>query len=245
MFQTPIRAISTGRLSAQPALRKCWSIAFAPARNCSKFALADGNGQRHADRGPHGIAATDPVPHLEAVVLVHAEGVHGLVIGGHGREVLGDDAFAELADQPGARGVGIGQRLKRREGLGGDDEQRGRGVRVLEHIVEVAAIDVRDELHPRRPLVNSSRASTAMAGPRSEPPMPIFTTRVKGLPALPTMRPSRTAFGEIQHALALGNHLAGDGAGPDRGALRLAQGHMQHRAILGAVDVFALNMPSM
>src|SRR5205814_1845867 len=35
------------------------------------------------------------------------------------------------------------------------------------------------------PRVKAESACTAMAGPKSEPPMPLFPTRRKGLPALP------------------------------------------------------------
>ena len=42
------------------------------------------------------------------------------------------------------------------------------------------------------PAVYCSSACTAINGPRSEPPMPMLITSLKGLFKLPTMRPERT-----------------------------------------------------
>ena len=89
--------------------------------------------------------------------------------------------------------------------------------------------------------VSGCSASTAMAGPRSEPPMPMLMTVVNGAPPEPRTTPSRTLFGELQHALALGEHLARDvfaarGVGGDAGH---AQRGVQHRATFGGVDGLA------
>jgi hypothetical protein len=51
---------------------------------------AEGEGDGHADGGPGGVAAADPVPELEHVVGVDAELGHGLAVGRQGGEVLGN-----------------------------------------------------------------------------------------------------------------------------------------------------------
>src|SRR4029077_17708261 len=45
----------------------------AAAEKVIEVALADRDGERNPDRGPDGIAAPDPVPHLEAVLRMHPE----------------------------------------------------------------------------------------------------------------------------------------------------------------------------
>jgi len=57
-----------------------------------------------------------------------------------------DALLAQFADQPFARGVGVGERLLRRERLGADDEERGRRIDLLERVREFDAIDVRDAM---------------------------------------------------------------------------------------------------
>ena len=91
------------------------------------------------------------------------------------------------------------------------------------------------------PRVSGCSASTAMAGPRSEPPMPMLMTVSNGVPAEPRIVPLRTSVGELQHALALGEHLARDvrAARGVRGSRRHAQRGVQHGAILGGVDGLA------
>ena len=70
--------------------------------------------------------------------------------------------------------------------------------------------------------------------------MPILTMRLNGLPALPIMRPPRTASAKSEHAVALGHDLCADVLAADRCARRLAQGDMQHGTILGGIDVLAV-----
>ena len=52
---------------------------------------------------------------------------------------------AEPGQRPIPRGVGVGHRLQRREGLRGDDEQRLRRIEVAGRLGEVGAVDVGDE----------------------------------------------------------------------------------------------------
>ena len=77
---------------------------------------------RHADGGPHRIAAADPIPEAENAVWLDAEGGAGFEIGGESREVVVDRGIAELPRNPGPRGGSIGHGLVGSEGLGGDDD---------------------------------------------------------------------------------------------------------------------------
>ena len=110
----------------------------------------------------------------------------------------------------------------------------------LQHVGEMAAVDVGHELAARaRRAVKARSACTAMAGPRSEPPMPMLTTSVKGFCALPTIAPPRTPSANASmRSRSLMTVLLDLGAA-DAGARRLAQRHVQHRAILGGVDLLA------
>ncbi len=80
------------------------------------------------------------------------------------------------------------------------------------------------------PRVQGRNASTAIAGPRSEPPMPMLTTVRNGCPvALPHATiANRTR--ERQHALAFGEHLRLDVRAAERISRVLPQRHVQGRA---------------
>ena len=84
-YQTPSSPMMTGMFSASGALRKCSSIACAPARKSRKFSRADRDGERQADRRPHRIAAADPVPEAEDAVGPDAELGDLLEVGGDAR----------------------------------------------------------------------------------------------------------------------------------------------------------------
>ena len=88
-------------------------------------------------------------------------------------------------------------------------------------------------------MVYGRSACTAIAGPRSEPPMPMFTTRVKGLPELPTMRPARTFSAKVSMCSRSVITTRAMSAAPDVRSRRLPQRHVQHRAPFGGVDLLA------
>ncbi len=89
--------------------------------------------------------------------------------------------------------------------------------------------------------LKASSAMYAMAGPRSEPPMPTFTTAAMRSPVAPRHCPPRTASAKApircQHLVHLGDdvvavdHQRVAGGPPQRG--------VQDRAVLGRVDVHA------
>src|SRR5512139_1175867 len=66
------------------------------AQEGEEIVAADRDSERYADGRPHGVAAANPIPHLEAVVRMHAEGIHGLVVDGHRGEMLAHRLLAEL-----------------------------------------------------------------------------------------------------------------------------------------------------
>ena len=117
---------------------------------------AEDHGEGGADSGIHGVAAADPVPEAEGVGRVDAELLDLLQVGGDGDEVLLDGVGVlrvgavdgalglELFEQPGAGFTGVGQGLKRGEGLGDDDEQGGLRVEALGLLGQIVRVDVGD-----------------------------------------------------------------------------------------------------
>ena len=93
----------------------------------------------------------------------------------------------------------------------------------------------------RGPSWYGASASAAIAGPRSEPPMPILTMSVIFLPVAPRALPERTASANADMASSTGMNLGHDIVAVDGEALALGrpQRDMQHRAVLGDVDLVA------
>ena len=76
-----------------------------------------------------------------------------------------------------SRGRGVRHRLLRGEGLRHHDDQRACRIAAFQRSLEVLRVDVRGEAHSSAP---SPSASASRRGPRSEPPVPRFTMRLKG-----------------------------------------------------------------
>lgn len=108
-------------------------------------ANVDGNAE--ADGTPDRVSATDPALEAKHVLAVDAElGDLGLV-GGEGDKVLGNLALVVgLLEEPGLGCVGVGACLGGGKGLGGDEEEGGLGVGVLEGLGHVSAVNVGDEM---------------------------------------------------------------------------------------------------
>ena len=150
-----------------------------------------------------------------------------------------DRVRAEFVDQPGARGVRVSESLERGEGLGRYDEQ-GRGrVGGLQHLREMAAVDVRNELAARRAAgigpqcQHRHRRSQVRAADANVDHQPECCARAACDDA------SAHVFSEGQHARTLGHDRAFDVRPANAGSRGLAQCHVQHRAILGDVNVLA------
>ena len=140
--------------------------------------------ERHgeADGRPHGVAPADPIPHREPAIGRDAELVHRGLVRRHGHALRGHGRLAARGEQPLAHGLRVHERLERREGLRADHEQRRLGIDAREHVRERDAVDVGDEVHAEPARQSSANACTAMTMPRSDPPMPMLTMSVIGLP---------------------------------------------------------------
>jgi len=137
--------------------------------------------------------------------------------------------------------MGVGQRLLRGEGLGGDDEQGGFGIEPGQGVRDVVGIHVGHEVHPKRrggigperlagharPQVRTADADvhhvrdppTGPAGPLAAP---------HGLGKAP--HPGEHRIDPEHHVLAVDQ---------DRGVGPVPQGHVKHGTALREVDPLA------
>ena len=145
-----------------------------------------------------------------------------------------DGFAAESAGQPCAGRGRIEARLGGGEGLGGDDEQGRRRIETGDDAIELAAVDVGEEMHAERrlacvaqriagelrPEVRAADADVDHVGDAA--------SRVAGAP------PAADVVGQCLHACEHGR---------DVGAMRIAAGsaqrHVQDRALLGVIDRLA------
>ena len=95
----------------------------------------------------------------------------------HRDEMIGDGILAERLDEPGAGRAGVGERLDGRERLRRDDEQRRCRVEAAS-TAAMSAPSMLETRRQRRRMADAASAPVAIAGPRSEPPMPMLTTSV-------------------------------------------------------------------
>ena len=198
---------------------------------------------READRRIHRVAAADPVPEAEHVGGVDAELRHALGVGRHGDEVPAHRPLvAERAQAPGARRMGVGQRLERREGLRADDEQRLLGIEVARGFLEVGAVDVGDEAEGHvapavmtQRLVGHHRAEVGAA----DADIDDVADALAGVAR--ASAPLRTCSRESRHALEHRVHLGHDVDAVDQDPLarRRPQGDVQDGALLGHIDFLA------
>ena len=112
-------------------------------------------------------------------------------------------------------------------------------IRRLQHLRQVQPSMLETNSQRGAPPVYARSASTAMAGPRSEPPMPMFTTSRNGWPLLPVIAPLRTPSAKASMRARSLITVFSDLRAADRCARRLAQRHVQHGAVLGGVDALA------
>lgn len=108
---------------------------------------ADVKSNRQTDSAPDGVTATDPGLETEHVLAVNAELGDLLDVGRQSDEVLGNvSIFLRSLQEPLLSSVGVGSRLSGGEGLGGDQEERGLGVGLLEGLSDMSAVNVGDEV---------------------------------------------------------------------------------------------------
>ena len=202
---------------------------------------ADGEHRGEANRRAHGIAATHPIPEGEHVGGVNAELGYLLRIGRDGDEMLRDGLLvaAQSVEQPLARALGIGHGLQRREGLGGNDEQRLGRVEVAGRLNEVNAVNVGDEAEGHRPLAVMFERFVGHDRPEvgaADADVDDVADALAGV-ALPRAAPD--AVGEVghlvEHGMDLGHNVLA--VHNDGGVLGRSQGDVQDGAVLGEVDL--------
>ena len=173
---------------------------------------------------------------------VDAEFFDRLRVGGDGREVAGDRRLrAELADEPRARGGGIGHGLERGEGFGRDDEQCLRRIEIVYCLAEGGPIDIGDETEVEpavavaaQGLIGHLRAEIRPADADIHDVADALS-RVAGPRAVAHLRRERRHA--VEHRVHAGDDVLAIDL--DHGAARSAQGDVQHRAAFGRVDLLA------
>ena len=103
-------------------------------------------GDRQTDGGPNGISTADPAFEAKHVLGVDSEFGNFFGVGGQGNKVLGNIFLLCGLQEPFLCSVGIGDGLSGGEGLGGNEEESGLGVGILESLDDVSAINVGDEM---------------------------------------------------------------------------------------------------
>ena len=111
---------------------------------------AHGDRDRQAYRRPQRIAPADPFP--EAQRAADAELRCSCHIGRQRNEMLGNRAFAVLrsaiGQKPGTDGMCVEHGLGRGERLRGHEEQRAFGAHARQHMAQLMAVDIGDEMKP-------------------------------------------------------------------------------------------------
>ncbi len=194
-----------------------------------------------ADSRVHGVAAAHPIPEFEHVGRIDAEFRHLRGIGRNGDEVRRHALLisAERPQRPGARGLRIGHRLQRGEGLGGDDEQGLGRIEIVDRLGEIGAVHVGNE-----PELQVSTGVVAQRLERHHRPQvraadPDVDHGADGLAGVALPLRIANLAGEFRHLVQHGVHF-GDNVLPvhqHARAFRRAQGHVEHRTLLGDVDL--------
>ena len=206
----------------------------------------DGERDHQADRRPQRIAAADPVAEAEGALGRDAEFADSLQVGRQRGEVPADRRLAQLFGDPGARRRGIGRVSSVVKVL----EATRNSVRAGSSPCTVAWNAWPSTLDRNRASIRASvrpmvSASVATRGPRSEPPMPMFTTVVSRSPVAPRWLPSWIAVTKPRmRSRSAAASLEASSMPPAQcrlqaGLARRAQRHMHRGAVLGGVHHLA------
>ena len=146
-----------------------------------------------------------------------------------------------LRQEPVARTVRVGQRFLRGEGFRGDDEKRGLGGKLAQRLGDVSAIDVGNEMGARAlAAIGLQRLGHHDGAEIRAADADVHDIRDRlarvALPRAGTHR-VREFLHVREHRVHFRHHvLAID---QDRRIRPVAQCDMQHRAVLGEIDLFA------
>ena len=211
--------------------------------------------ERQPDRGVDRIAAADPVPDLERVRRVDAEGLDLVERGRDGDEVVGDGILLlrvgpvdraggfEPRPEPVSREASVGQGLERREGLGCHDDESRLGVEVFRLVGEVERVDVGDESGRDARVGIRFEGGGDHRGAEVRPADADVHDGLHGLAGDAGPLARAHPVGERAHRVEHPLHVVVDLLPVDdergRGPGRAAEGGVQHRAVLGGVDVVA------
>ena len=147
----------------------------------------------------------------------------------------------ERGERPRPRGVRVGHRLLRGEGLGRNDEQRLGRVEVVRGFGEVGAVDVGHEAERQvaRAVVAQGFVGHDRAEVRSADADVDDGANALARVAFPFA--AADAIGELGHLVQHGVNFRHDvlAIDEDLRVTRRAQGHVQHGAVLGEVDLVA------
>ena len=95
---------------------------------------------------PDTVAPSNPVGESEHVLLVDTELGDLLLVGRQSNEVLRNVLLLGALQEPCLCSVGVGDGLGGCEGLGSDEEEGGLGVRLVERLLDVCAVNIGDEV---------------------------------------------------------------------------------------------------
>jgi hypothetical protein len=147
----------------------------------------------------------------------------------------------QAGQQPVTRGMRVGHGLQRGEGLGGDDEQRLRGIEIAHRLGEIRTVDVGDEAEGHGPLAVVLERFVGHDRPEIRPADADIDHIADALARMALPGAAAQPIGEVRHlvqnGMDLGHHILA--VVNDGGAPRRAQGDVKHRAVLRDVDLVA------
>ena len=202
----------------------------------------DGDHERQADRGRQRVAPADPVPEPEHVLGRDAERRDLLLRSSTPpRSACDRRLVAQGVDRPVARGVGVRERLERRERLGDDDEERLGGIEAVDRLGELGAVDVGDEADVEVALALVQERLVRHRGAEIGPADADVHDGADRLAGVPDPRAGPHPVGELRHPVEdrvdLGDHVLP--VDDELAVARHAQRHVADGAVLGHVDVLA------
>ena len=206
--------------------------------------VSDADANRESDGRPEGVATTDPIPELEHVGLIDAEGRHSSSVGGKSDEVLGDSGLVlGRLQEPLLCGLGVGDSLLSGERLGSHNEQSRLGVADPEGLSHIRAVNVGDEVHGDVALAVELESFGYHDGAKVRATNANVDDGIDGLSSVSLPLAGTNLLGELLHvvehfmntivcALLLErvSTLAGRW---------VPEGNVKHCAVLGRVDVLA------